>query len=1087
MFNWSGGYLSGACTIPNGATLTFSGAADKLFSFLTLTNNGRIVWTGSGSLNATYNSVLQNNGTFSIQGDARFSNYTGGSPVPAFNNNGLLQKTNSAGTTVFSADNGGWIFNNNGTRFDIASGVFSIQNPFYVNAGSTFTGAGVTRVDASTVFFNGTNILQSGATFELAGGTVIGTNTFTGAGTFGWTGGTFNAIFNLQSNIAFNISGANNKTFSALAAINTAGTATWTGAGIVYMGYGSVLNNSGSFTTKSDSMFYNNTGGSPLPLFNNTGSFTKTNGAGTTAFDPSNGGVAFNNNGSVNVQSGVLTLGGGGADQNATFAIASASRMDLNGGAHTFGQQLNFNGTGLTRLTAGALTFSNGTNTFNNGGAFELAAGTVSGTNTFAGTGAFNWTGGNIAAILNLQPNIALNISGAADKTFAPFGTINTAGIGMWTGAGTVYAGYGSVLNNTGSFTVQNDSPFYNNTGGSPLPLFINNGSFTKTNSTGITTFKSDNGGVAFNNNGTVNIQSGTLALGGGGTSVNETFATAAGSLVDFFAGGFFFNGSATLAGAGTNRISGASATFNIGTNILGGGTFEVASGLVAGTNTFAGVGKFNWTGGTISAVITLQSNIGLNISGAADKTFAPFGTINSAGIGTWTGVGIVYAGYGSVLNNTGSFTVQNDSMYYNNTGGSPVPVFINNGSFTKTNSAGVTTFRSNNNGVAFNNNGTINVQAGDLLLGGGGTGTNGIFTVASGSHIDLTALNFALWGNLVFNGAGVTRANAGGVAFGGGTNTINGTFEISGGTVSGVGTFNGPGTFNWTAGTIAAVFNLRSNLTFNLPVGEVTLAPFGTLNNAGTMTWSGSGNINMGYGSAINNSGTFTVQNDGAFFNNTGGAPTPVVNNSGTFRKNTATGVTTFHPSNGGVNFTNTGTADLQTGNVLIWAGYATSPSARLQIPIGGMTANTQFGTETFNTPATFDGTLAISLVNGFTPTNGQSFTLVSYGSRTGQFATTQFPPLPVQSKWNLVYTPNSVLLQVVPSAYFQTFSLTNGAFRFSFTGQTGSLCLIEASTNLFNWNPLLTNTPFAGSLNFVDPQTTQFSKRFYRATIFP
>jgi hypothetical protein len=76
---------------------------------------------------------------------------------------------------------------------------------------------------------------------------------------------------------------------------------------------------------------------------------------------------------------------------------------------------------------------------------------------------------------------------------------------------------------------------------------------------------------------------------------------------------------------------------------------------------------------------------------------------------------------------------------------------------------------------------------------------------------------------------------------------------------------------------------------------------------------------------------------------------------------------------------------------------------------------------------------------------------------------------------------------VQVVPSTAFQSFSLTNGNFQFSFAGPTGSSCLIEASTNLFNWAPLLTNTPFNGLLNYVDPQTPQFPIHFYRATIYP
>ena len=77
-----------------------------------------------------------------------------------------------------------------------------------------------------------------------------------------------------------------------------------------------------------------------------------------------------------------------------------------------------------------------------------------------------------------------------------------------------------------------------------------------------------------------------------------------------------------------------------------------------------------------------------------------------------------------------------------------------------------------------------------------------------------------------------------------------------------------------------------------------------------------------------------------------------------------------------------------------------------------------------------------------------------------------------------------------LTPAMTFQSFSLSNGKFQFTFVGPPGSSCLIEGSTNsnnLFIWVPLLTNTPFNGSLNFVDPQTAQFPGRLYQAIIFP
>jgi sugar lactone lactonase YvrE len=57
-------------------------------------------------------------------------------------------------------------------------------------------------------------------------------------------------------------------------------------------------------------------------------------------------------------------------------------------------------------------------------------------------------------------------------------------------------------------------------------------------------------------------------------------------------------------------------------------------------------------------------------------------------------------------------------------------------------------------------------------------------------------------------------------------------------------------------------------------------------------------------------------------------------------------------------------------------------------------------------------------------------------------------------------------------------------GQFGFILKGPEGKTAVIEASTDLTHWQPLLTNT-FAAPLDFSDPQSHLFSKRFYRARI--
>ena len=78
-----------------------------------------------------------------------------------------------------------------------------------------------------------------------------------------------------------------------------------------------MVNNSGTWDTRGDALFLYYGGTAPAPVFNNSGSFTKTGGTGSTVFS----GTAFNNSGMVSVQKGTLELGAGGTG-NGSFDVA---------------------------------------------------------------------------------------------------------------------------------------------------------------------------------------------------------------------------------------------------------------------------------------------------------------------------------------------------------------------------------------------------------------------------------------------------------------------------------------------------------------------------------------------------------------------------------------------------------------------------------------------------------------------------------------------------------------------------------------------------------------------------------------------
>ena len=78
------------------------------------------------------------------------------------------------------------------------------------------------------------------------------------------------------------------------------------------------------------------------------------------------------------------------------------------------------------------------------------------------------------------------------------------------------------------------------------------------------------------------------------------------------------------------------------------------------------------------------------------------------------------------------------------------------------------------------------------------------------------------------------------------------------------------------------------------------------------------------------------------------------------------------------------------------------------------------------------------------------------------------------------------ATLTVVVPPDLSSPLSLGTNGFQFAVNGTAGVNYVIQASTNLAvsNWVSLFTNAP---PFLFVDPQTSNSLRRFYRAVYFP
>jgi hypothetical protein len=213
-----------------------------------------------------------------------------------------------------------------------------------------------------------------------------------------------------------------------------------------------------------------------------------------------------------------------------------------------------------------------------------------------------------------------------------------------------------------------------------------------------------------------------------------------------------------------------------------------------------------------------------------------------------------------------------------------------------------------------------------------------------------------------------------------------------------------------------------------------------------------------------------FVVQGD-LFFDHSIWAPAdpPTINNAGTFRKSAGTGTSTFEAI-----FNNTGTVEVQTGTLSFTAAYTqtagatllnggnltstqtlniqggilggagtvtanvnnaggqvnpgSSPgilnitgnytqgaSGALNIEIGGLTVGSQFDRLQVSGSAALNGTLNISLINSFMPSGGNSFQILTFGSRSGDFATYNGLNIGAGKAFQPNFTATSLILNVI------------------------------------------------------------------------
>lgn len=214
--------------------------------------------------------------------------------------------------------------------------------------------------------------------------------------------------------------------------------------------------------------------------------------------------------------------------------------------------------------------------------------------------------------------------------------------------------------------------------------------------------------------------------------------------------------------------------------------------------------------------------------------------------------------------------------------------------------------------------------------------------------------------------------------------------------------------TLTISGGSVAVDLNMTATIN-SVVAGNVGLAK----NGAGTLTLT---NANTYLGSTTINGGTLKVMNTSG--SGTGAGPVAVSIGG----KLTGTGIVGGTVTSNGIIAPGS-----SPGTLRISGSYAQGTDAQLQIELASPTS---FDLLAINGTASLGGALAVSLVGGFIPAAGSSFTILTTSATNGtKFSSTMLPVLPGGSGWFVNYGATSVSLLVTLPGDFTGDGIVDGA----------------------------------------------------------
>ena len=774
----------------------------------------------------------------------------------------------------------------------------------------------------------------------------------------------------------------------------------------------------------------------PLTLNKIGGTFTNS-GTTTIATGESLASAAANQvwtqDGGALVANGTLTLGASTFNQNGGALNVASTFSILSGVFNSTGGEIS----GTLTLDDSSLTFGTTTATGTPTFIMQGSAATLSGN---VPVGSTVWVqGSNVGGAVNLTAANGFSNFGAIriESIDAPHISELTVTTGTLSNLGTIDVNIGAAGARKITANIDNSGALNIN---QPLTLNKIGGTFTNSGTTTVAAGKSLTAAAAnqvWNQDGGALVANGTFTLGastfnqnGGALNVASTFSMVTG----------VFNSTGGEI-SGTLTLDDSSLTF--GTTTATGTPTFIMQGPAATLSGNVPVGSTVWVQG---------SNVGGAVNLTAANGFSNFGAIRIESIDS-THVSELTVTTG-MLSNLGTIDV--------NIG-----------------SAGVRKITAN-----IDNSGALNINESLTLPKGGGTFTNsGTTTIATGESLASAAAN-QVWsqdgGAMVADGpltlgASTFNQNGGTLNLASTFSMVGGVFNSNGGEVSGTLTLDDSSlTFGTTTATGTPTFIMQGpvpTLSGNVPVGSTVWVQGSNIGGAANLTAA----------DGFSNFGAIRIESIDAPHVSELTVTTGTLSNLGTIDVNLGAGgprkITANIDNNGGLNvnlsislpkaggtFTNSGTTTVASGSTLTFSGssfnnapggtiqgggiisvpsatfvnagsvgpgsspgaltitgsYTQTASGALDVEIGGLASGTQFDVLNVTGAATLDGALNLSVVGGFAPGDTESFRILTFASRSGDFATKNGLSLGAGRFFDPVFDATGLTLGVtsVPSA---------------------------------------------------------------------